>query len=145
MYKEVDRFVRNCHTCQRARTSCHAPFGVLRPMPIPDGAWRHISMDFIVGLPWLNGYNAILIVVCRLTKMRHFIPCRDTCSAEQLTDLYAWNIFRLHGLPKTVVSDRGSSLQHSGKAYAKFWRLRPCFRRLTTLKLTDRLREWMRY
>ena len=107
MYKEVDRFVRNCHTCQRARTSRHAPFGVLRPMPIPDGAWRHISMDFIVGLPWLNSYNTILVVVCRLTKMRHFIPCQDTCTAEQLADLYARNIFRLHGLPKTVVSDRG--------------------------------------
>ena len=69
MYKEVDRFVRNCHTYQRARTSRHAPFGVLRPMPIPDGTWRHISMDFIVGLLWSNGYNAILVVVCRLTKM----------------------------------------------------------------------------
>ena len=40
--------------------------------------------------------------------MKHFIPCRDTCIAEQLADLYAWNIFRLHGLPKTVVSDRGT-------------------------------------
>ena len=50
MYKEVDRFVSDYHTCQRARTSRHAPFGVLRPMPIPDGAWCHISMDFIVGL-----------------------------------------------------------------------------------------------
>ena len=64
MYKEVNRFVRNCHTCQRARTSRHAPFGVLCPMPIPDGTWRHISMDFIVGLPWSNGYNTILVVVC---------------------------------------------------------------------------------
>ena len=50
MYKEVDPFVRNYHTCQRARTSCHAPFGMLRPMLISDGAWRHILMDFIVGL-----------------------------------------------------------------------------------------------
>ena len=62
-------------------------------------------MDFIVGLPWSNSYNAILIVVYRLTKMRHFIPYRDTCTVEQLADLYAWNIFCLHGLPKTVASD----------------------------------------
>ena len=73
-------------------------------------------MDFIVGLPWSNGYNAIHIVVCRLTKMRHFIPYRDTCIAEQLADLYAWNIFRLHGLPKTVVSDRGTQF------ITKFWK-----------------------
>ena len=73
-------------------------------------------MDFITGLPWSNGFNAILIVVCRLTKMRYFIPCQDTCTAEQLAELYAHHIFRLHGLPKTIISDRGSQL------IAKFWR-----------------------
>ena len=51
MHKDIDQFLRNCHICQRSRTSRHAPFGILRPMPIPDGAWRHISMDFITGLP----------------------------------------------------------------------------------------------
>ena len=115
MYKEVDRFVRNCHRCQRARTERHSPFGILRPLPIPDGAWHHISMDFITGFPWSNGFNAILNVVCRLTKMRHFIPCRDTCTAEQLAELYARNIFRLHGLPKTIISDRGTQF------VADFW------------------------
>ena len=73
-------------------------------------------MDFIVGLLWSNSYSAILVVVCRLTKMRHFIPCQDTCTAEQLADLYTWNIFHLHGLPKTVVSDRGTQF------IAKFWK-----------------------
>ena len=77
-------------------------------MPIPDGTWRHISMDFIVGLLWSNGYNAILVVVCRLTKMRHFIPCRDTCTVEQLADLYARNIFHLHGLPKSCHGHEGT-------------------------------------
>ena len=106
MHKDVDQFLRNCHTCQRSRTSRHTPFGILRPLPIPDGgAWRHISMDFITGLLWSNGFNAILVVVCWLTKMRHFIPCRDTCTVEQLADLYACYIFRLHGLPKTIISD----------------------------------------
>ena len=106
MHKDVDRFLRNCHTCQRSRTSRHAPFRILRPLPIPDGGgWRHISMDFITSLPWSNGFNAILVVVCRLTKMRHFIPCWDTCTAEQLAELYAYHIFRLHGLPKTIISD----------------------------------------
>ena len=84
-------------------------------MPIPDGAWRHISMDFITGFPWSNGCNAILNIVCRLTKMRHFIPCKDTCTAEELAELYARNIFRLHGLPQTIVSDRGPQF------VADFW------------------------
>ena len=116
MHKDVDRFLRNYHTCQQSRTSRHALFGILRPMPIPDGAWCHISMDFITSLPWSNGYNAILVVVCRLTKMRHFIPCRDTCMAEQLADLYAQQTFRLHGLPRTNVSNRGTQFT------TKFWR-----------------------
>ena len=72
-------------------------------------------MDSIIGLPWSNSYNAILIVVCRPTKIRHFIPYRDMCIAEQLADLYAWYIFCLHGLPKTVVLDR------SMQFIAKFW------------------------
>ena len=116
MYKEVDQFVRNCHTCQRAWTSRHAPFNVLQPMPIPDGTWCHISIDFIVGLQWSNSYNTILVVVCQLTKIWHFIPYQDMCTAEQLADLYAWNIFRLYSLPKTVVSDRGMQF------IAKFWK-----------------------
>ena len=73
-------------------------------------------MDFITGLPYSNGFNVILVVVCRLTKMRHFIPCRDTCPAEQLAELYARHIFRLHGLPKTIISDRGTQF------IDKFWR-----------------------
>ena len=116
LHKDVDQFLRNCHTCQCSRTSRHVSFAVLRPLPIPNAAWHHISMDFITGLPWSNGCNAVLVVVCRLTKMRHFIPRRDTCTAEQLADLYARHIFRLHGLPESIISDRGTQFT------AKFWR-----------------------
>ena len=73
-------------------------------------------MDFITGLPWSNGFNAILVIVCRLTKMWHFVPCWNTCTAEQFAELYARDIFRLHGLPKTIISDRGSQF------IAMFWR-----------------------
>src|SRR5690606_7786277 len=78
--------------------------------------WSHLSMDFVVGLPWSNGCDAILQVVCRLTKMRHLIPCRATCSAEELADLFARHIFRIHGLPKSVISDRGPTF------VSKFWK-----------------------
>src|SRR5438874_379030 len=88
MRREVDYFIRNCHTCQRLRTPRHAPFGILKPLAVPEGAWKDVSMDFMVGLPWLNGFNAILTMTCRLTKMRHLIPCRDNTSAEQQAELY---------------------------------------------------------
>ena len=105
MYKEIDRFVRNCHTCQRSRTSRHSPFGILRPLPIPTNNWREVSIDFITGLPESNGYNAIMVVVDRLSKMRHFIPCRDTDTAKDLAELYILNVGKLHGLPDSIISD----------------------------------------
>jgi hypothetical protein len=72
-------------------------------------------MDFVTGLPWSEGFNAVLVVVCRLTKMRHLITCRDTCTSEELAELYLKNVARHHGLPKTIISDRGTQF------VAKFW------------------------
>src|SRR5438552_2108868 len=72
-------------------------------------------MDFVMGLPWSNGFNAVLVVAYRLTKMRYLIPCRDTCTAEQLAKLFIQHIFRLHDLPRTIVSNRGPQF------VAKFW------------------------
>ena len=64
-------------------------------------------MDFIVDLPTTQGgYDAILVVVDRLTKMAHFIPTRESVSAPQVADLFISHIFRLHGLPRSIVSDR---------------------------------------
>ena len=74
----MDRFVRNCHTCQHSRTPRHAPCGVLRLLPIPDRPWQDITMDFVTGLPTSQGYDAIWVVVDRLTKARHFVPCRTS-------------------------------------------------------------------
>ena len=108
MYGDVDRYVRNCQTCQRSRTHRHAPYGILRPLPIPDRAWRDVSMDFVTGLPWSRGRNAILVVICRLTKMRHLIPCTDTITVEQLARRYIKYVAKSHGLPVTIVSDRVS-------------------------------------
>ena len=106
IHKDLDRFLRNCHTYWRSRTFQYAPLGILRPLPIPyRGACCHILMDFITGLLLSNGFNAILVIVCQLMKMWYFIPCQDTCTAEQLAELYARYIFPLHGLPRTIISN----------------------------------------
>jgi hypothetical protein len=107
MLTYVERWVSNCHTCTRITASREARQGVLRPLPIPERAWKDVSMDFITHLPKSEGYDAILVVVCRLTKMKHFIACNDTCDAEEVSHLYLKHIWKLHGLPTTVVSDRG--------------------------------------
>lgn len=116
MRNDVARYIRNCHTCQRSRTTRHKPSGVLRPLAVPYQPWKSISMDFITGLPWSEGHDAILVVVDRLTKMRHFVPCRTTTTSRDLSDLFLTNVFRLHGLPDEIVSDRGSQFT------SDFWR-----------------------
>src|SRR5512147_818026 len=129
MYQDVDRYVQNCHICQRSRTSRHAPYGILRPLPIPQAPWQDISMDYVTGLPWSNGSNTILVVMDRLTKQRHLIPTRDTSNAEDLAIVYVKNVAKLHGLPKTIISDRGATFT------SRFWKSL-CSYWGTTLKLS---------
>ena len=64
-------------------------------------------MDFVVGLSESKGYDAIWVVVDRLTKLRHMVPCKSTCSSEDLADLFLHNVWKHRGLPSTVISDRG--------------------------------------
>jgi predicted aspartyl protease len=114
--KDIERYVRNCQICRRSKPTRHTPYGTLKPLEIPDQPWQHLTMDFVTGLPEDSGFNAILMVVDRLTKMRHLIPCRDTCTAEELALLYLNFVFRYHGLPQSVVSDRGPQFT------SEFWK-----------------------
>ena len=77
------------------------------PNLILEKAWTHISMDFITKLSLAQGCNTILVVVDRLTKMAHFIPTIERTSAEGLARLFRDNIWKLHGLPNSIISDRG--------------------------------------
>ena len=72
-------------------------------------------MDFVTGLPMSQGYDAIWVVVDRLTKTRHFVPCHSAVNATGLADLFVQHIFRLHGSPNSIVSDRGPQFT------ATFW------------------------
>jgi len=77
------------------------------PNSIPEKAWTHIGADFIMKLPLAQGYNSILVVVDRFTKMAHFIPTTEKTSAEGLAQLFRDNIWKLHRLPDSIISDRG--------------------------------------
>jgi len=76
------------------------------PNSIPEKPWMHISADFITKLPLAQGYDSILVVVDRLTKMVHFIPTTEKTSAEGLARLFRDNVWKLHGLPESIISDR---------------------------------------
>ena len=110
MYETVRRFTKNCHICRRANYSREAYNGVLNPLPVPERTWKDVSMDYVVGLPNSEGKNAILVVMCRLSKMRHFIPCiaeEEGTPAEETATMLLLHIWKHHGLADTVVSDRG--------------------------------------
>ena len=120
---EVNRYVLECMTCQKNKASNQKAGGLYQPLPIPKQKWSPISMDFIVQLPKTNkGYDAIFVVVDRLTKMAHFIPTKTTATAEDTAELFRDNIFKLHGLPEDIVSDRDS------KFVGHFWEV--CAKRL---------------
>ena len=77
------------------------------PNSIPEKAWTHISVDFITKLPLAQGYDSILVVVDRFTKMVHFISTTEKTSTEGLVRLFRDNVWKLHGLPDSIVLDRG--------------------------------------
>jgi len=109
MKLDVAKYVASCGVCQQVKAEHKRPAGLLQPLEIPEWKWEHITMDFIVGLPRSpRGKDAIWVVVDRLTKSAHFIPMKTTNSAQELVPLYLKEIVRLHGMPKSIVSDRDS-------------------------------------
>jgi len=116
MWKDVKDFVLSCDICSRSKNPRHRPYGLLQPLPIPRRPWSSVSMDFITDLPPSNSFDSIFVVVDRLTKMAHFVPCKKTSSSEDTARLFLDNIYRYHGLPDDIVSDRGTQF------VSKFWK-----------------------
>lgn len=106
MQKTVRDFVRACDVCQRQKYASTTPGGLLQPLPIPNGVWEDLSLDFITGLPKSKGYEAILVVVDRLSKYSHFILLKHPYTAISIAEIFAREIVRLHGIPKSLISDR---------------------------------------
>ena len=108
MKKEIAAYVARCDTCYQVKAIHLKLAGLLQPLPIPGWKWEEISMDFIIGLPTTQkGNNSIWVIVNRLTKSAHFILVQIVYRPHQYTELYITQIVRLHGIPRTIVSDRG--------------------------------------
>ena len=108
--QDVQCYVCSCDLCQRNKATQHAPYGDLNPLEIPTRNWESISMDFITDLPPSHAFDTLLVVVDRLSKQSHFIPMIQSLDAPGLTQLYVSSIFKLHGLPLSIVSDQTPSL-----------------------------------
>ena len=110
MEEDVRDYVRSCDTCQRDKTHRHKTFGLLQPLDVPYRPWESISMDFIVDLPNDQDHTQVWVIVDRFTKYAHFIPLKTHTSnpTKELAKAFAKEIWRLHGLPIEIVSDRDS-------------------------------------
>lgn len=106
MKTEVQHFVAGCSICQQAKPDRAKYPGLLQPLPVLSHAWQMISMDFVEGLPKSHGKDCILVIVDRFTKYCHFLPLAHPFSAQVVAKLFFDNIYKLHGLPDSIVSDR---------------------------------------
>ncbi|PRP74592.1 retrotransposon nucleocapsid protein, partial [Planoprotostelium fungivorum] len=120
MYHTIESYVKSCDTCQRAKHSRKKQSGLLQPLEVPSDRWTSVTIDFMVELPECQGFNAIMVVVDRFTKMSHFIPCKNTITSEEAACLYIDRVFRLHGIPEKIVSDRGT--QFTAEFWTSFWK-----------------------
>jgi hypothetical protein len=100
--QDVMRHASECVTCQQNKSEHALPAGLLQPLPIPEQKWESISMDFITGLPKVQGKDCIYVVVDRLTKFAHFYSIPIEYNAVQVVDLFFREVFRLHGFPKNI-------------------------------------------
>ncbi|KAJ9513012.1 hypothetical protein QJQ45_029213 [Haematococcus lacustris] len=107
MHKTVQEYVRTCDKCQRNKATNQLPPGLLQPLPIPSRNWQQVSMDFIGPLPATpRGHTMIFTIVDKLSKMIHLIPTTTTATAHDTARLFFDHIFKHHGLPEAIISDR---------------------------------------
>jgi len=105
--RDVGKYVEECDLYQRMKNRTEEPVGKLKLSEVPKKPWSYLTVDFITKLPVVAGKDAVLVVCDRLSKMTHFVAMTERTSAEGLARLFQNNVWKLHGLPESVVLDRG--------------------------------------
>ena len=111
--KDVKTYCQTWHSCQQNKTLRHKPWGQFKPLLIAKRIWGSITMDFITALPssldtWNTSFDSIMVIVDKLSKMAHYVPCRKTMKASDLASIFLDRIVRYHGISDDIITDRGS-------------------------------------
>lgn len=116
LMKDVERICNRCVVCKKAKSKVKNQ-GLYSALPIPSHPWVDISLDFVLGLPKTKaGRDSIFVIIDRFSKMVHFIPCHKTDDGVHVAELFFRDVVRLHGMPRTIVSDRDA------KFLSYFWK-----------------------
>ena len=113
MKQSIEKYVKGCHECQRSKPDRRPRTAPLQPNEIPSEPWAIISVDLIGPLVTSKGKDTILVIVDRFSKKAYFLPCNTTITSQGVANLYKEHVFREHGLPRKVISDRGSQFVSS--------------------------------
>jgi hypothetical protein len=110
MVSDVKAFCETCHTCKTSKPSNQKPYGLLNPLAVASYPWESIGIDFVGPLPESSNrdstYDSITVIICLLTSMVHLVPSRINYNASQLAELMFEQVYKIHGLPKNIISDR---------------------------------------
>ena len=141
--RNVGRYIEECDLCQRMKNRTEEVAGKLKLSEVLGKPWTYLMVDFITKLPIVTGKDAILVVCNRLSKMTYFVATTEVMSAKGLARLFRDNIWKLHGLPESVVLDRGP--QFTAELMKELNRMLGIETRLSTTfhPQTDRQTEWM--
>jgi len=107
MSRYIGQYVSTCDLCLQTKLWRHSPVGELQPLSIPDAQWNTLSVDFVVELPESSGHDTVMTVMDAVSKRVHFILTHTMVTAEGAARLFLYYVWKLHGLPKHVVFDRG--------------------------------------
>ena len=117
MRKDIHAYVEQFIVCQKIKYDRGKASGLLQPLPIPNTPWESISMDFIFGIPKsIQGNNGIWTIVDRFSKHAHSILVKETIKTHHMAKLFISQIFKYHGLPTSIISDRDPRMT------SLFWR-----------------------
>ena len=117
MKNELAEYIPRCFECQQVKAKHRHPVSLLKLLPIPSWKWEIISIDFITGFPRNQNQNdSIMVVVDKLSKEAHFIRVKTTHKVANIAEIFMKQIFRFHGIPKVIISNKDSKLM------GRFWK-----------------------